>query len=101
MKADYQRIMKTNAPENPLFPVFELAAEQALKAISLAGTDQDAQKLAETLRQMTPESRYMGKAGWRGKTLYGINQELTFPVGLGMVIDGKKMPVKTIEIPSE
>jgi len=101
MKADYLRLEKTQAPENPLFPVYEIAAEQALRGISLAGTDQDAEKIAEALRQMTPESRYMGRAGWRGKTLYGINQELTFPIGLGMVIDGKKMPVKTIEIPSE
>ena len=29
----------------------------------------------------------MGKAGWRGKTLYGINQELTFPPGIGMIIN--------------
>ncbi len=43
----------------------------------------------------------MGKAGWRGKTLYGINQALTLPIGVGMVVDGKKLPVKAIEIPSE
>ena len=60
------------------------------------------EKIADTLRKSTPESRYMGKAGWRGKSLYGgVNQELTFPVGLGLVVDGKKLPVKTVEIPAE
>jgi branched-chain amino acid transport system substrate-binding protein len=101
MKADYARLMQTPAPENPLFPVFEIASEQALRAISLAKTDQDVEKIADALRNMTPESRYMGPAGWRGRTLYGINQELTFPIGLGMVIDGKKQPVRTIDIPAE
>lgn len=101
LKADYQRVMKTAAPDNPLFPVFALAAEVALKGISTAGTDSDVDKIADTLRKMTPESRYMGKAGWRGKTIYGVNQELSFPVGLGLVVDGKKLPVKTINIPSE
>ncbi len=101
MKADYERLMKTPAPENSLFIVFTLASEVALTAISRAGTDQDPQKIADALRKLTPESRYLGKAGWRGKSLYGINQELTFPVGLGMVVDGKKVPVRTVEIASE
>ena len=44
----------------------------------------------------------MGKAGWRGKSLYeGVNQELTFPIGLGLIVNGELKPVKTIEIPSE
>jgi branched-chain amino acid transport system substrate-binding protein len=102
MKADYERIMKAPAPDNPLFPVFALAAEVALRGISNAGTDQDVEKIADALRKLTPESRYMGKAGWRGKSLYGgVNQELTFPVGLGLVVDGKKLPVRTVEIPAE
>ena len=101
MKADHARVMKSAAPENPVFAVFALASEVTLTAISRAGSDQDAEKVAVALRNFNPESRYMGKAGWRGKTLYGINQELTFPVGLGMVVDGKKLPVRTIEIAAE
>ncbi|MBZ9772226.1 ABC transporter substrate-binding protein [Mesorhizobium sp. CO1-1-8] len=101
LKEDFAAVMKTPAPESPVFPVFALAAEVALKGVSDAATDQDPEKIAEALRKLAPESRYMGKAGWRGKTLYGINQELTFPVGLGMVIDGKKGAVKTVEIPAE
>ncbi|MCG7400354.1 ABC transporter substrate-binding protein [Caballeronia zhejiangensis] len=101
MKADYTRLMKAPPPENPLFPVYTVAAEQILRAISIAGTDQDPEKIATALRQMTPESRYLGKGGWRGKTNYGINQELAFPVGLGMAVDGKKLPVRRIDIPAE
>jgi len=101
MKQEYERVMKSPPPDNPLFPVFTIAAEQIARGISLAGTDKDAEKIAEALRKMTPESRFLGKGGWRGKSIYGVNQELAFPVGLGMVIDGKKLPVKTVEIPSE
>ena len=101
LKEDYKKVMDADAPENPLFPVFALAGEVALQAISQAGTDQDYERIAETLRGMTPESRYMGKAGWRGKTLYGVNQELTFPIGLGMIVDGQMQPVQTVQIPTE
>ena len=60
--------MGKDPPDNPLFPVFALAAE-VVQGISKAGTDADADKIADALRSLTPESRYMGKAGWRGKTL--------------------------------
>jgi branched-chain amino acid transport system substrate-binding protein len=101
MKEDYQRLMKAAPPEHPLFPVYAIASEVALRSIAAAGTDQDAEKVADALRKTTPESRYLGKAGWRGKSIYGINQELSFPIGLGMIVDGKKLPVRTIEIPAE
>lgn len=101
MKADYERVMKSPPPDNPLFPVFVSAAEVALRGVSAAGTDQDGEKIAEALRKATPESRYLGKAGWRGKAIYGVNQELSFPAGLGLVVGGKKLPVRTIDIPSE
>jgi branched-chain amino acid transport system substrate-binding protein len=101
MRQEYERLMKSTPPESPLFPVFVVAAEQLVHGISLAGTDQDGEKLAEAMRKTTPESRFMGKAGWRGKAMYGVNQELSFPVGLGMVVDGARQPVRTIEIASE
>ena len=97
----YEPLMKSPAPPNPLFPVFTVSAEQVLRAISIAGTDQDGEKIAVALRSMTPQSRFLGKLGWRGKTIYGINQELAFPVGLGLIIDGKKLPVQEVAIPSE
>jgi branched-chain amino acid transport system substrate-binding protein len=101
MRSEYQRVMKSAAPENVIFPTFVLAAEVALRGIAGAGTDQDADKIAEAIRKSPPESRFMGKAGWRGKSIYGINQEVTWPVGLGLVVDGKKLPSQTVPIPAE
>ena len=101
LKADFERVMKAEAPTFPHFYVSQTAAEQVLKAISAAGTDKDGEKIAEAMRSMTPEFRYFGKGGWRGKTQYGINQELAFPVGLGIYQDGKRVGVETVPIPSE
>ena len=101
MKADYERVMKTSPPDNPLWAVCAIAAEQILRAVSIAGTDQDGDKIAAELRKLAPESSYIGKAGWRGISTYGVNQELAFPVGLGFIVDGKNLGVKRVEIPSE
>jgi branched-chain amino acid transport system substrate-binding protein len=101
LKADFERVMKMEAPTFPHFFVAQTAAEQVLKAISAAGTDKDGEKIAQALRSLTPESRYFGKGGWRGKTQYGINQELAFPVGLGIYQNGKRVGVETVPIPSE
>lgn len=101
MKAEYQRLMKAAPTENTIFPTFVLASEVALRGIANAATDQDVDKIAEAIRNTPPESRFMGKAGWRGKSIYGINQEVTFPVGLGLVIDGQKRSSLTVQIPAE
>jgi len=69
--------------------------------VSAAGTDQDVEKIAAELRKLTPESRYFGKGGWRGKTIYGVNQELAFPVGLGIIEGGKRVGVQRVEMPAE
>ena len=101
LRDDYKRIMKSDPPDDDLFFTGELAAEQFLRAISIAGTDQDADKIANALRTMPIESRYLGKAGWRGKSQYGINQELSFPVGMGVIENGKIVPMVRLEIPTE
>jgi branched-chain amino acid transport system substrate-binding protein len=101
LKADFQRTMNTPAPENSLFPPAQIATEQILRAISAAGTDQDAEKIAAELRKSTPESRYLGKLGWRGKTEFGINQELAFPVAIGLIVDGKQQPQVKIDVKPE
>ena len=101
LKADYEKLMHAPPPTNGLFLVYALAAEQALLAISSAQTDQDADKIADALRKLPVVSRYIGKGGWRGKTIYGLNQELAFPIGMGMVINGKRQPAKLIAIPAE
>jgi branched-chain amino acid transport system substrate-binding protein len=101
MDADFERLMKQAPPDNALWHNGQIGAEQLLRAISLAGGDQDGEKIAEALRKMTPESRYLGKAGWRGKAQYGINQELSFPVGVSFIANGKIEKQIRLEIPAE
>jgi branched-chain amino acid transport system substrate-binding protein len=101
LRTDYEQTMKSKFPENSLVYNAEIAAEQILRAISAAETDQDVEKIAATLRAMTPESRYLGKLGWRGKTMYGINQEIALPVGLGIIENGKRQPQQRLDVPSE
>jgi branched-chain amino acid transport system substrate-binding protein len=101
MREEYEKVMGKKAPSNPLFPVFAMATEVVLQGVSAAGTDADGEKIAVALRGLTPESRYMGKANWRGKSLYGINQELTFPPGIGMIVSGEKKPTTVVTIEGE
>lgn len=101
LDVDFQRLMKAPVPDNKLVYNAQISAELLLKAISLAGTDQSGEKIAAELRKMTPESRYLGKAGWRGKKQYGINQELSFPVGVNFISNGKMAPQRRLEIPAE
>ena len=101
LQADYARLMTIPLPTTPHFYVAQTSMELILKAISIAGTDKDGEKIAQALRTMPLESRYFGKLGWRGKAQYGINQELTFPPGLGGYQNGKRLPVEAVEIPTE
>lgn len=99
LREDFQRLMGTEALTIGNFYVASTSAEIILQAISAAGTDQDVGAIATALREITPQSRYFGTGGWRAKTLYGINQELGFPVGLGIYDDGERVGVQTVEIP--
>ncbi len=101
LRVDFERIMKTPPPENALLYTSSTATEQIFRAITLAGTDRDGEKIASALRSLKPESHYFGQGGWRGKAQYGVNQELAFPIGMGIVADGKNLGVTRIPIPSE
>ena len=101
LTADFERLMKVPVPDNALVFNAQMAAETMLKAISLAGTDQDGEKIAAELRKMTPESRYLGKSAWRGKAQFGVNQEFSFPVGLSFISNGKFEKQVKLEIPAE
>ena len=101
MNADYERLMKAPVPPNSIIYCAQLSAEQILRAISRAGTTDDVEKIAAELRKMPPESRYLGKGAWRGKSMYGSNQQLAFPVGMGFIVDGKKQPQMQVEVAGE
>jgi branched-chain amino acid transport system substrate-binding protein len=101
LRVDYERLLKAAPPENAILFIASTAVEQMLRAISIAGTDRDAEKIAAALRKMTPESRYFGQGGWRGKSQYGVNQELAFPIGMGVIANGKNEGVTRIPIATE
>jgi NAD(P)-dependent dehydrogenase (short-subunit alcohol dehydrogenase family) len=79
----------------------QIGAEQVLRAVIRAGTGDDVEKIAAALRGNAPESRYLGKGGWRGKTTYGINQQIVFPIAMGFIVNGKREPQKRIEVATE
>jgi branched-chain amino acid transport system substrate-binding protein len=101
MRQDYEAWAKAPAPDSSQFGIASNSAETVLRAIALAGTDQSGEKIAAALRSLTPTSDYFGKGGWRGRTQYGVNQELAFPIGLGTIKDGKRLPVLRVEMPAE
>jgi branched-chain amino acid transport system substrate-binding protein len=101
MNAEYVELMKSPVPTNSLLYNAQLAAEQIMRSVTKAGTADDVEKVAAAMRSVPPESRYLGKGGWRGKTMYGSNQQLAFPIGMGFIANGKQEKQQRIEIPSE
>lgn len=101
LNADFKSLMKAEVPDNTLFYRAQVAAEQILHAIASADTDPDGEKIAAALRAMTPQSRYLGKVGWRGKAQDGIDRQLAFTVGMGLIVDGKEMPMTRLEVQAE
>jgi branched-chain amino acid transport system substrate-binding protein len=101
LRADYEAVMKNPVPENTIVYTSATATYLALKAIAAASTDSDAEKVAVALRKLVPETPYLGKGAWRGKTEFGINQELAFPVGMGIIANGKSFGISKVEIDGE
>jgi branched-chain amino acid transport system substrate-binding protein len=101
MNAEYERMMKGPVPANSLVYCAQLGTEQLLNAVTRAGTYEDVDKIAAELRNSAPESRYLGKGAWRGKTMYGSNQQLAFPVGMGFIVNGKKEPQRRVDVAGE
>ena len=52
------------------------------------------------LRKLPPEDPYLGPGVWAGQSNFGINQELAFPAGIGLVEDGKHLGVKLLNLSS-
>ena len=94
---EYKDLLKAEPPENNLFFQWVSAARMVMKAISKAGTISDTKKVAEALRSLPVEDPNLGKGQWIGQEFFGINQELSFPFGVGMIVDGKLLPTQRIE----
>lgn len=98
---DYKKLMGSNPPENTSLALWAACSRMLLRAIAKAGTIEDTQKVADALRAMPVEDPYLGKGAWIGKKFFGINQEVSFPFAMGMVIDGKLQPVQRMPATTE
>jgi branched-chain amino acid transport system substrate-binding protein len=97
--ADFKKTMGVDAPENTNLMLWSAATRLLLKAVSQAGTVTDSKKVAAALRGLPVEDRYLGSGHWTGQHFFGINQEMSFPFGIGMMVDGKLLPVERVETP--
>ena len=94
----YKELMKTDAPENNFFYLYTATARLVVKAISKAGTMDDTKKVAQALRELPIDDVNLGKGIWTGQAFFGINQEVSFPFGIGLIIDGKTQPFERVEV---
>lgn len=94
---EHKKLLKTDPPENNLYFQWVSATRMVTKAISKAGTITDTKKVAEAMRTLPVEDPNIGKGMWIGQEFFGINQELSFPFGVGLIVDGKTQPVQRVE----
>jgi len=94
---EHKKLLKTDPPENNLYYQWVSATRMVTKAITKAGTISDTKKVAEALRSLPVEDPNIGKGLWIGQEFFGINQELSFPFGVGLIVDGKVQPTQRVE----
>ena len=98
---EHKKLLKVDPPENHI-SYFQMvsATRMVMKAITKAGTISDTKKVAEALRSLPVEDPNLGMGLWIGQESFGINQELSFPFGIGLILDGKLQPTQRVEAAS-
>ncbi len=96
---DYKKLMNADPPENTMLYLWVGVGRLLFKAISDAGTITDTEKVAEMLRKLPIDDKNLGKGRWTGKSFFGIQQEVSFPFGIGLIVDGKVQPILRAEVP--
>ena len=91
--AKYKQLFNQDAPTISLFYQWISGTRMVLKAIEAAGTADDTAKVAEALRKLPVDDPDIGKGYWIGQSFFGINQEMSQPYGIGLIADGKYLPV--------
>lgn len=94
IRDEYKTLVGSDPPENTNLMNWTPAARMLLKAIAKAGTITDTKKVAEALATLPPEDANLGKGIWTGQKFFGINHELFFPFGVGLIKDGKDLGVQ-------
>jgi len=97
---EYKRLMKANPPENNFFYQYVPATRMVTKAITKAGTADDTKKVAAALRSLPVEDPNLGKGLWIGQEFFKTNQELSFPFGIGLIVNGKAQPSVRVDAPT-
>ncbi len=95
---EYKKLIGKDAPENTNMWLWVAAPRMLLQAISKAGTATDTKKVAAVLRTMPVKDPNLGEGMWTGEKFFGINQELFFPFGVGMIADGKMLGVQRVDV---
>lgn len=90
----YRQFFKKDPPPVTLFYQWIAASRLVLKAITVAGTSTDTAKIAVALRALPIDDPNMGKGLWIGKEFFGVNQEISLPFGMGVIADGKYLPIQ-------
>jgi branched-chain amino acid transport system substrate-binding protein len=93
LEDEYKKVFGANRPESNLFFQWVGATRMVTKAIAKAGTIADTKKVADALRSLPVEDKNLGKGLWIGQEFFGINQELSFPFGIGTIVGGKMQPI--------
>ena len=94
---EYKKLLGSERPENNLFFQWVSGTRMLLKAIAQAGTVADTEKVAQALRALPVSDPNIGQGHWIGQEFFGINQELSFPFGVGLVVNGQAQPIIRVE----
>jgi branched-chain amino acid transport system substrate-binding protein len=94
---DYKKLMGADRPENNLFFQWVSGARMVLRAIAKAGAIGDTEKVGQALRALPVTDPSIGAGHWIGQEFFGINQELSFPFGVGLVTNGQLQPITRVE----
>ena len=91
--AKYKQLFSQDPPAITFFYQWLAGSRMVLKAIEAAGTADDTAKVAEALRKLPVDDQDLGRGHWIGQDFFGINQEMSHPFGVGLIADGKYLPV--------
>ncbi|MGQ3672187.1 ABC transporter substrate-binding protein [Xanthobacter sp. TB0136] len=97
----YHELVGVEAPENNFFFLFVAGGRALAEAISNAGTYQDAEAVAQSLRELHVNDPNLGQGKWIGEKTYGIRQELSLPFGMGLIRNGETLPVRRSDAPTD
>lgn len=77
-------------------PLWYTGCKMLLECIQKAGTVEDTQAVKRVLEEMKEYRNFVGRFQWTGKETYGINHQLTGPMYVGQIINGKPTTIAEV-----